>query len=44
MVNKYGTSNISSQINTPEKNLHILKEVKQLPSRFNTSNSSNEYY
>jgi hypothetical protein len=43
MVNKYGTSNISSQINTPEKNLHILKEVKQLPSRFNTSNSSNEY-
>jgi hypothetical protein len=41
MANKYGTSNISSQINTPEKNL--LKEVKKLPNRFNTSNSSNEY-
>jgi hypothetical protein len=43
IANKYGTSNISSQINTPEKNLHTLKEVKKLPNRFNTSNSSNEY-
>jgi len=43
MANKYGTSNISSQRNTPENNLHILEEVKKLPNRFNTSNSSNEY-
>jgi hypothetical protein len=43
MANKYGTSNISSQINTPEKNLHVLEEVKKLPNRYNTSNSSNEH-
>jgi len=43
MANKYGTSNISSQINTPKKDLRVLEEVKKLPSRFNTSNSSNEY-
>jgi len=43
MANKYGTSNIYSQRNTPEKDLYILEEVKKLPNRFNTSNSSNEY-
>jgi hypothetical protein len=39
MANKYGTSNIYSQRNTPENNLYLLEEVKKLPNRFNTSNS-----
>jgi hypothetical protein len=39
MANKYGTSNIYSQRNTPEKDLYLLEEVKKLPNRFNTSNS-----